>query len=95
MSKKGMFARKGDKPDPNMQLSLHVEGAVSQAEQEPTLKNRSSFGPNSTRPAQIWPYACVPDPNCSEPSREGRALVCNRAVERRTHFHFHSLRTFA
>eukprot|EP00964_Phaeocystis_antarctica_P057559 scaffold34069_cov54-Phaeocystis_antarctica.AAC.1 len=22
---------------------------------------------------QIWPYACVPDPNCSEPSREGRA----------------------
>ena len=38
---------------------------------------------NSTRPAQIWPYACVPDPNCSEPSREGRASVCNRAVERR------------
>ena len=36
-----------------------------------------------TRPAQIWPYACVPDPNRSEPSREGRALVCNRAVERR------------
>ena len=32
---------------------------------------------------QIWPYACVPDPNCSEPSREGRASVCNRAVERR------------
>ena len=29
-----MFARKGDKPDPNMQLSLHVEGAVSQAEQD-------------------------------------------------------------
>ena len=28
-------------------------------------------------------YACVPDPNCSEPSREGRASVCNRAVERR------------
>jgi hypothetical protein len=47
------------------------------------LRNRSSFGPNSTRPAQIWPYACVPDPNCSEPSREGRASVCNRAVERR------------
>ena len=41
----------------------------------------SSFGPNSTRPAQIWPYACVPDPNCSEPSREGRASVRNRAVE--------------
>ena len=34
MSKKGMFARKGDKPDPNMQLSLHVEGSVSQAEQD-------------------------------------------------------------
>jgi hypothetical protein len=40
-------------------------------------------GPNSTRPAQIWPYACVPDVNCSKPSREGRASVCNRAVERR------------
>jgi hypothetical protein len=25
----------------------------------------------------------VPDPNRSEPSREGRASVCNRAVERR------------
>ena len=51
------------------------------------LRNRSSFGLNSTRRAQIWPYACVPDPNCSaccsEPSREGRASVCNRAVERR------------
>ena len=45
------------------------------------LRSRSSFGPNSTRPAQIWPYACVPDPNCSEPSRGGRASVCNRAVE--------------
>jgi len=44
------------------------------------LRNRSSFGPNSTRPAQIWPYACVPDPNRSEPSREGRALVCNLSV---------------
>jgi hypothetical protein len=52
-------------------------------------RNRSSFGPNFTRPAQIWPYrvrpyglsACVPDPNCSEPSREGRASICNRAVE--------------
>ena len=41
------------------------------------------WAPNSTRPAQIWPYACVPDPNRSEPSREGRASVCNRAVERR------------
>ena len=47
------------------------------------LWNRSPFGPNSTRPAQIWPYACVLDPNCSELSREGRASVCNRAVERR------------
>jgi hypothetical protein len=47
-------------------------------------RNRSSFWPNSsTRPAQIWPYACVPDPNRSEPSREGRASVCSRAVERR------------
>ena len=45
-------------------------------------RNRSSFGPNSTRPAQIWPYACVPDPSRSEPSREGRASVCIRAVER-------------
>ena len=34
------------------------------------------FGPNSTRPAQNWPYACVPDPNRLEPSREGRASVC-------------------
>ena len=33
------------------------------------------FGPNSTRPAQIWPYACVPDPDRSEPSREGRLDV--------------------
>ena len=32
---------------------------------------RSSFGPNSTNLAQIWPGACVPDPNCSEPSRGG------------------------
>jgi hypothetical protein len=47
------------------------------------LRNRSSSGPNSTRPAQLWPYACVTDPNCSEPSREGRASACNRAVERR------------
>jgi hypothetical protein len=44
------------------------------------FQNRSSFGPNSTRPAQILPYACVPDPNRSESSREGRASVCNRAV---------------
>ena len=28
-----------------------------------------------TRPAQIWPYACVPDPDRSEPSREGRLDV--------------------
>ena len=27
------------------------------------------------RPAQIWPCACVPGPNSSEPSREGRASV--------------------
>ena len=45
------------------------------------LRSRSSLGPNSTRPAQIWPYACVLDPNYSEPSRAGRASVCNRAVE--------------
>jgi len=40
------------------------------------------LGPNSTRPAQIWPYACVPDPipNRSKPSREGRASVCSRAI---------------
>jgi hypothetical protein len=30
------------------------------------------------RPAQIWPCACVPGPNSSEPSREGRASVYNR-----------------
>jgi hypothetical protein len=24
----------------------------------------------AVRPAQIWPYACVPDPNRSEPSHE-------------------------
>ena len=45
------------------------------------LRSRSSLGPNSTRPAQIWPYTCVLDPNYSEPSRAGRASVCNRAVE--------------
>jgi hypothetical protein len=48
-------------------------------------RNRSSFGPNSTRPRlkyKFGPYACVPDPNRSEPSREGRASVCSRAVER-------------
>eukprot|EP00964_Phaeocystis_antarctica_P050104 scaffold29025_cov62-Phaeocystis_antarctica.AAC.1 len=45
------------------------------------LLNRSSSGPNSTCPAQIWPYACVTDPNCSEPSRGGRASVRFRAVE--------------
>ena len=44
-------------------------------------RNRSSFGPNSTRPAQIWPYTCLPDPNHSEPARAGRTSVCNRAVE--------------
>ena len=32
--------------------------------------------------AKIWPYACVLDPNCSEPSREGRESVYNWAVER-------------
>ena len=45
------------------------------------LRSRSSFGPNSTRPAQIWPYTCLPDPNHSEPARAGRTSVCNRAVE--------------
>ena len=35
------------------------------------LRSRSSLGPNSTRPAQIWPYTCVLDPNYSEPSRGG------------------------
>jgi len=40
-----------------------------------------SFWPYSTRPAQIWPYTCVPDPNNSEPSRAGRASARNRAVE--------------
>ena len=47
--------------------------------------NRSSFPAQlHAGPAQIWPYACVPDPNRSEPSREGRASVfCSRAVERR------------
>ena len=29
------------------------------------------------------PYACEPDPNRSEPLREGRASVCNWAVEHR------------
>ena len=34
-----------------------------------------------TRRAQIWPYACMPNPGCSEPSREGRASVRNWAIE--------------
>merc|ERR1719424_968640 len=37
MKKAGLFARKGDKPDPNTQLSLHVEGATTQAEQEEAM----------------------------------------------------------
>ena len=47
------------------------------------------FGPNSTRGRLkfgrmlVCLRAGVPDPNCSEPSREGRASVCNRPVERR------------
>eukprot|EP00964_Phaeocystis_antarctica_P040122 scaffold22945_cov32-Phaeocystis_antarctica.AAC.2 len=32
---------------------------------QPLVNRHLGFGPNSTRPAQIWPYACVPDPNCS------------------------------
>ena len=46
------------------------------------LRNRSSFGPNSTRPALKFGAVCLragPDPKVrSEPSREGRASVCNR-----------------
>ena len=42
----------------------------------PTSRGRLKFGRTA-----YGLSACVPDPNCSEPSREGRASVCNRAVE--------------
>ena len=35
------------------------------------LRSRSSFGPNSTRPAQIWPYARVPDRSARNHRVEG------------------------
>jgi hypothetical protein len=34
MKKAGLFARKGDRPQANTQLSLHVDGAPTQAEQD-------------------------------------------------------------
>ena len=42
----------------------------------PTSRGRLKFGRTA-----YGLSACVPDPNCSEPSREGHASVCNRAVE--------------
>jgi hypothetical protein len=49
------------------------------------LRNRlASFRPNSTATRPARACVSVPDPNCSEPSREGRASVCNRAVQRRS-----------
>ena len=35
------------------------------------------WAPNSTRPAQIWPCACVPDPNCA---RNRRVKDARRSV---------------
>ena len=51
---------------------LDVLGILLQRGRQIIEASVTFFGPNSTNLAQIWPCACVLDPNCSEPSREGR-----------------------
>lgn len=67
MKKAGLFARKGDKPDPNTQLSLHVEGATTQAEQDaeqeevPRRRAPAASHPCRARPARpaTTPHPCL------------------------------------
>ena len=68
-------------------VQRHTTSAIEATRLFTTAARRSGGRRGERLDPGVWDLivvkVCVPDPKCSEPSREGRALVCNRAVERR------------